>query len=134
MIDPKITLLSLLMDGWSLGYEAIFTTNWYNAAMMTPQVTVSHIYTRIKPIGFTEDPVTAERQHSARYTLDVWSNSQAQRQEMVNEIDRVLKSRYNTLGGDLEQIELEGWSDQDEGHLQPPVYRSRLDLEVHYYG
>ncbi len=134
MTDPKLTILNLIKDGWTLSTEPEFTTDWYNSELTIPQVTVRHTYTNARPVGFTENPSTAPRRLTARYTVDIWSHDQTQRHEILQEVDRILKTRTTNPGDDLEHITVGGWTDIDEGHHHPPLYRSRLDVEVLYYG
>jgi hypothetical protein len=134
MTDPKLTILNLLQDSWTHSTKPEFTTDWYNADITTPQITISHIYTNAKPTGFTENPSTAPRRLTARYTVDIWSHDQETRHELLKEIDKIIKSKTNNPGGELENITVGGWTDIDEGHQKPPLYRSRLELEVLYYG
>ena len=54
--------------------------------------------------------------------------------EMLEEVDMILKSKLNPPADRLELVAVSSWMDLDEGQLNPPLFRSRLRLEVMYYG
>ena len=135
MKDPKLTILELLENAWSLSYKPRFTSDWYEGKVDLPQVTVGHIVTIPRYISFSEDLPNANRRIQGIYSVDVWSRGDAEKRwEMLQEVDRILKSKVNAPGDDLELAEVSSWIDLDEGQLNPPLLRSRLRLEVMYYG
>jgi len=133
--DPKLTLLGLIEGGWSLGYEPTFCADWLQEKAEFPQVVVSHVLTTPRPMGFSEDPASAQRRFEAVYFVDVWAERDAeQRWEMLEEVDRILHSKCSSPGGGLEHLEASAWRDLDEGSLRPPLFRSQARVEVLYYG
>jgi len=135
LTDPKVTLIELLEGGWALGYKLEFSADWLMEKAGFPQVVVSHVITMPRTVGFSEDPVAADRRFEATYFVDVWSRGDAaQRWEMLQEVDRILHSRCVDPGGGLEALEVSSWRDLDEGQLRPPLFRSQCRVEVLYYG
>jgi hypothetical protein len=133
--DPKITLLEVLKSGWSLSYTPKFSADWYDGSVALPQVTVSHVVTTPRYVSLSEDLTSANRRIQGIYCIDVWSRGDAEKRwEMLQEADRILKSKVNSPGDDLELAEVSSWIDLDEGQLTPPLFRSRLRVEVLYYG
>jgi hypothetical protein len=133
--DPKLTVLELLEDGWGLSFTPRFSSEWYDEGVDFPQVTVSHVVTSPRFIAFSEDLQNADRRINAAYAVDVWSRGdEEKRWQMLQEVDRILKSKVNSPGGDLELALVSSWQDLDEGQLKPSVFRSQLRLEVLYYG
>ena len=133
--DPKLTLLELLKGGWSLPYEPRFSADWYQAKQDLPQVTVTHMMTGVEPLGFSDDVPASDRRLNAVYLVDVWSMGDSEKRwQMLTEVDRILKSRMTEPGGGLDSLSVSAWRDLDEGHLTPPLYRSQVQVEVHYYG
>jgi hypothetical protein len=133
--DPKLTIMEIIENNWALGYRPRFSCDWYDGEVDLPQVTVSHIVTNQRYIAFSEDLTGADRRIRGTYCVDVWSRGDAEKRwEMLEEVDRILKSVVNAPGGDLELAEVSSWADLDEGYLKPPVFRSRLRVEVLYYG
>ena len=134
MTDPRITLMELLKDSWTLNFTPKFSTDWYDAKERMPQVVVSQVLTSPRFIGFTDDPPSAQRRFEATYAVDVWSKgNQEKRHRMVKEVDRIIHSKCNDPGGALEFVEVSNWRDLDEGDVHPRLYRSRLHVEVLYY-
>jgi len=100
-----------------------------------PQVVVSQIITKPGYIGFSEQPSSATRRFDSLYSVDVWSKGdQEKRHRMVEEVDRILHERCCNPGGDLEFLEVSSWRDLDEVEAHPKIYRSRLEVSLHYYG
>jgi hypothetical protein len=133
--DPKLTILDLLKNSWSLSYEPRFTADWYDGEVDLPQVSVGHIVTTHRYISLSEDLPRADRRIQGIYSVDVWSRGDSEKRwEMLEEVDRILKSRVNSPGDTLELAEVSSWMDLDEGDLSPPLFRSRLRVEVLYYG
>ncbi|MCJ7573293.1 hypothetical protein MUO93_03390 [Candidatus Bathyarchaeota archaeon] len=134
MTDPKLTLMQLLKNGWSLDFAPKFSTDWYDAGEGMPQVVVSQVLTRPRFVGFAEDPTEAYRRFEATYAVDVWSKGdQDKRYRMIEEVDRIIHSKCNDPGGGLEFVEASNWRDLDEGDMHPRLYRSRVHVEVLYY-
>ena len=135
MKDPKLTVLEILEDGWGLSFTPGFSADWYDEGVDFPQVTVSHIVSSPRFIAFSEDLPNADRRIQASYAVDVWSRGdEEKRWQMLQEVDRILKSKVSSPGGDLELALVSAWQDLDEGQLKPPVFRSQLRLEVLWYG
>lgn len=135
MTDPKIILLGLLKENWSLDFEPKFSTDWYEAGERLPQVVVSQVLTRPRYLGFSEDHPAARRRFDGVYAVDVWSKGdQEARWRMLREADRILHGRCEEPGEGLQWIEASSWRDLDEGGTHPRLYRSRLTVEVLYYG
>ena len=134
MTDPKIIIMELIKNNWSLDFTPKFSTDWYDAKEKMPQVVVSRVLTRPMFVGFSEDPSKAERRFESTYAVDVWSKGdQGKRQAMIDEVDRIIHSKCNDPGGGLEFIETSNWRDLDEGESHPRLYRSRMHIEVLYY-
>jgi hypothetical protein len=135
--DPKITLLSLLSSNWDaegVGFTPKFSTDWYDPAEEMPQVTVSHVITTQRVLGFSNDLTSASRKRNSVYAVDVWSKGEkAWRWKMIEEVARILKAKCLAPGGELEFIEVSDWRDLDESEESPKIYRSRVSLEVLYY-
>ena len=135
MTDAKVTLLQLLKDSWAIDFTPKFSTDWYEAKEQMPQVTVSHVLTSPRRLGFTDNPTEDDRRFEGTYAVDVWSKGdQEKRYRMVKEVDRIIHSKCNDPGGALEFVEVSNWRDLDEGETHPRLYRSRLHVEVLYYG
>lgn len=135
MTDPKIALLGLLEENWALDFEPKFSADWYEAGERLPQVVVSQVLTRPRFLGFSEDHPAAGRRFDGVYAVDVWSKGdQEARWRMLREADRILHERCEEPGEGLEWIEASSWRDLDEGDTHPRLYRSRLTVEVLYYG
>ena len=135
MIDPKITILNLITDDWSLGYTPRFSADWYDGSVDLPQVTVSHLATTPRFFAFSDDVTNSDRKIQAVYLVDVWSPGDAgKRWEMIQEIDRIIKAKADSPGGDIEFMEASSWVDLDEGQMKPPIFRSQLSVEMLYYG
>ncbi len=135
MTDPKIALLGLLEENWALDFEPKFSTDWYEAGERLPQVVVSQVLTRPRYLGFSEDHPSARRRFDGVYAVDVWSKGdQEARWRMLREADRILHERCEEPGEGLQWIEASSWRDLDEGDTHPRLYRSRLTVEVLYYG
>jgi len=133
--DPRIILMELLKEGWALDFKPKFTTDWYDHGEQMPQVVVSLVLTQPRFIGFTDDPPSAQRRFKATYAIDVWSKGdQEKRYRMVQEVDRIIHSRCDQPGDGLEFVETSSWRDLDEGETHPRLYRSRLHVELLYYG
>jgi len=135
MTDVKVTFMELLKDGWALDFKPKFSTDWYDAKEQIPQVVVSQVLTQPRVIGFSGSPPTAQRRFEATYAIDVWSKGdQEKRWAMLEEVDRIIHSKCNAPGGGLEFAEASSWTDLDEGDMHPRLYRSRIRIEVLYYG
>lgn len=135
MTDVKITLMGLLKENWGLDFKPKFSTDWYEAGEEMPQVTVSQVLTQPRFIGFSDDLQTAQRRFEADYAIDVWSKGdQDQRYRMIKEVDRIMQIKCNAPGGGLDFIEVSSWRDLDEVDVHPRLYRSRVDIQVLYYG
>ena len=135
MTDPKIALLGLLEENWALDFEPKFSTDWYEAGERLPQVVVSQVLTRPRYLGFSEDHPAARRRFDGVYAVDVWSKGdQEARWRMLREADRILHERCEKPGEGLQWIEASSWRDIDEGDTHPRLYRSRVTVEVLYYG
>lgn len=134
MNDPKVTLMNLLKDSWNLSETPEFASDWYSQEQKLPQITVSHVITTPRLVGLSEDVSTNTRRHSGNYSVDVWSFDQESRWSMIQEVDRIVQGHCREPGGGLEFIEVGSWRDLDEGGRRPPVYRSQLQVKVHYYG
>lgn len=135
MTDVKVGLMELLEENWALGFTPNFSTDWYDAKEELPQVVISQVLTRPRFLGFSEDPSKAQRRFEAMYAVDVWSKGdQEKRYRMVEEVDRIIHSKCDDPGGSLEFIEASSWRDLDEGEVHPRLYRSRIHVEVTYYG
>jgi hypothetical protein len=134
MVDPKLTILGLLKDNWSLATEPRFSSDWYNEKLSLPQVTVTHVITNPSFFAFSNDLPNADRRIQGFYNVDVWSLDQEERWQLLMEVDRVMKSFVSIPGGGLELLEVTSWRDQNEGDVDPPIFRSQLRLEVLYYG
>jgi hypothetical protein len=132
--DPKLTIIGLLKSGWSLSYTPHFSSDWYDGKAGPPQVTVTHVMTTSSFIAFSEDLPNAERRIRGVYQVDVWSLDAEKRWEMLQEVDRIMKSVVDSPGGGLEFIEVRSWRDIDEVSVKPPIYRCQLQIEVYYYG
>jgi len=133
--DPKLTILALLRDGWNLPWTPTFTADWYDKQVKDPQVIITHLQTRTHPTGFTENPTQAQRRIRATYMINVWSiGDETRRWEMIDEVDRIITSKCDNPGDDLEFIEVSGFRDLDELDTHPRLYRSQLTLEALYYG
>ena len=135
MTDPKITLLELLKGEWELSTEPGFLADWPDEKVDYPVVTVTHLATRVTPLGFSDDVPKADRRITGSYFVDVWSRGDSdERYKLLKEADRILKSRISEPPGDLEEVWVSGWVDLDEQQLRPPIYRSQLQVGVVYYG
>ncbi len=135
MTDPKIALLGLLEENWALDFEPKFSTDWYEAGERLPQVVVSQVLTRPRYLGFSDDHPAARRRFDGVYAVDVWSKGdQELRWRMLKEADRILHEKCEEPGEGLHWIEASSWRDLDEGDTHPRLYRSRLTVEVLYYG
>ena len=135
MNDPKLTILTLLEDGWNQPWTPNFTADWYDQQINDPQIIITHLNTRTQPTGFTENPSQSEKRHQAVYMINVWSTGdETRRWTMIDEVERIINSKCDTPGGDLEFIEVSGFRDLDELDTHPRLYRSQLTLEVLYYG
>ena len=135
MGDPKAVILGLLRDNWGLDFTPKFSSEWYQASESLPQVTVSRISTHARRMGFTEAPSSSERGFNALLAVDVWSREdEGKRWRMIKEVDRILHGCCDSPGGGLEFVDPSGWRDLDEGDRRPQVYRSRINVEVRYYG
>jgi len=135
LTDPKIALLMLLEENWALDIEPKFSTDWYEAGERLPQVVVSQVLTRPRYLGFSDDHPSARRRFDGVYSVDVWSKGdQAARWKMLRETDRILQEHCEEPGEGLEWIEASSWRDLDEGETHPRLYRSRVTVEVLYYG
>jgi len=127
--------MELLKNAWSLGFTPKFSTDWYDAGEKMPQVVVSQVLTRPRFIGLSEDPSQAERRFDGTYAVDVWSKGdQEKRQAMIDEVDRIIHESCSDPGGGLDFVEASSWRDLDEGDAHPRLYRSRMHVEVLYYG
>ena len=133
MTDPRVTLIGLLSSHWSLNFVPVVSADWYESEEVTPQVTVSHVLTRIEPIGFSSNLVEQKRRFKAVYSIDVWSRGdQGRRWRMLREVDRIIHAQCMSPGGGLDFAEVSDWRDLDElGYLN--LYRSQLRVEVTYY-
>ncbi len=135
MIDPKLTLLELLKNGWSLSFEPVFSSDWLMEKAEFPQLVVSHIITTKTPLGLSENPAIADYRYTGIYLVDVWSSGeQDKRWMMIEEVNRILQSHHNSPGETLESVRVSDWRDLDEGTLRPPLYRSQTRVEVSYIG
>jgi len=134
MSDPKLLLMTLLEDEWTDGSEPRFIADWVDEKTGYPAVTVTHLATRVTPLGFSDNLPAADRRLEGDYLVDVWSLDSEERYNMLRETDRVLKSKTSEPPGDLERLWVSGWVDLDERQLRPPIYRSRLRVGVLYYG
>jgi len=135
MTDVKIALRDLLKASWALDFTPKFSTDWYDAKEQMPQIVVTQVLTQPRVIGFSDDPPSAQRRFEATYAVDVWSKGdQDKRHKMVQEVDRIVHAHCNQPGGGLEFVEVSNWRDLDEGDVHPRLYRSRLHVEVLYYG
>lgn len=134
MTDPKITLLDLFKAQWSLSYAAVFSTDWYDAKLSTPQVCITHMITMPSYLGFTDNPTTATKRYRATYLLNAFMvDDKEKRYETVKELNRIIQLKCNDAGGGIEFIETGNWRDLDETQLHPKLYRSQLQLSVLYY-
>ena len=135
MIDPKLTILGLLSDNWSLGYRPRFSVDWVDSNITLPHVTIRHLVTSPRFYAFSENLPAEDRRISGVYVVDVWSRGDPdQRWEMLGEVDRILHSKCTSPGGGLESLTVSAWRDLDEGGLRPPLFRSQTRVEVLYYG
>jgi len=138
LTDPKLALKGLLEAEWDrdgVGFMPKFSSDWYDAKEQMPQVVVSQVLTQPRVIGFNQDLPTAQRRIEAVYAIDVWSKGdQEKRWRMLKEVDRIIHSKCNSPGGGLEFAEASNWRDLDEGDMHPRLYRSRVHVEVLYYG
>ena len=134
MADPKLTILELIKGGWSLSITPTYSADWVQEKASFPQVVVSHIVTNPHPTGFSENPASENRRIEASFAVDVWSRDAPERWDLLEEVDRVLKSKCGDPGSGLESLTVSAWTDMDIGSTRPPLYRSRLRLEVLYYG
>ena len=135
MTDPKIALMELLEENWGLDFTPAFSTDWYEAEERLPQVVVSQVLTTPRFTGFSEDLPVVTRRFQAVYAVDVWSKGdQGRRWRMLREVDRILHENCGDPGGGLEFVEGSSWADLDEGETHPRIYRSRVRVEVLYYG
>jgi hypothetical protein len=95
--------MELIEDGWGLSFTPRFSADWYDESIELPQVTISHIVSSPRFIAFSEDLPNADRRIQAAYAVDVWSRGdEEKRWQMLQEVDRILKSKVNSPGGDLE--------------------------------
>jgi len=135
LTDPKITLLKMLQGEWSYGNDPKFYADWVDARSKFPAVSVTHLATMARPIGFSLSVSTADRRIHGIYLVNVWSlGDSEERYGMLQEADRILKSKMSSPGGGLDSLVVSSWVDLDETQLQPPIYRSQLQVEVYYYG
>jgi hypothetical protein len=138
LTDPKLALKGLLeaeWDGDGVGLVPKFSSDWYDAKEQMPQVVVSHVLTQPRIVGFSSNLPTAQRRFEATYAVDVWSKGdQEKRWAILEEVDRIIHSKCNSPGGGLEFAEASNWRDLDEGDMHPRLYRSRVHVEVLYYG
>lgn len=134
MDDPKLTLLDLIKGGWQHSTEPTFSSDWVQEKANFPQVIVSHVLTNPSPTGFSENIDAADRRMEAVYMVEVWSRTASERWELLEEVDRILKSKQSDPGGGLESLGVSSWSDHDYGRTRPTLYRSRVRVEVLYYG
>ena len=134
MTDPKLTILELINGGWNLTVEPTFSADWVQEKASFPQVTVSHLVTSPRPTGFSENQASADRRIEGAYAVDVWSKEASERWDLLEEVDRILKSKCDDPGGGLEHMECSLWADMDYGATRPTLFRSRLRVEVLYYG
>jgi hypothetical protein len=138
LTDPKITLKELLESQWDevgVGFTPKFSSDWYDAKEQMPQVVVTQVLTQPQVIGFSVTPPTAQRRFEAVYAIDVWSKGdQEKRWRMLKEVDRIIHSKCDAPGGGLEFAEASSWTDLDEGDMHPRLYRSRIRVEILYYG
>lgn len=134
MDDPKLTILELIKGGWQLTTTPTYSADWVQEKASFPQVIVSHVLTSPRPTGFSENVDTADRRMEAVYSVDVWSKTASERWDLLEEVDRILKSKQSEPGGDLESLSVSSWSDHDYGRTRPTLYRSRVRVEVLYYG
>ena len=134
MDDPKLTILELIKGGWGLTVSSTFSADWVQEKASFPQVVVSHLLTNPRPTGFSENPATVDRRMEGIYRVEVWSKTATERWALLGEVDRILKSKCNDPGGALESLTVSSWVDVDYGTTRPTLYRSRVRVEVLYYG
>lgn len=132
MTDPRVAIRELLESHWSIDVKPLITADWYEASAKKPQITVSHLYTRLEPTGLSDSPGSAARRLKAVYAVDVWSLSQEQRRRMLLEADRIIHGHCLDVDG-LEYADDTEWRDLDEPG-PPRLYRSSLRVEVLSYG
>jgi hypothetical protein len=127
--------LKALEDGWvQQAVTPRFSGDWYEAREEMPQVTVTHLVTRPEALGLSQDVGNSKRRFIATYAVDVWAKDPEQRHMMTREVDRIVHFRCQRPGGELEFMETLDWVDLDEATTRPRIYRSRLRVEVLYYG
>jgi len=133
--DPKKTILGLLEDGWNLPWTPAFSADWYDQKIKDPQVIITHLHTRTQPTGFSEYPSQTTKRIHGIYMIDLWSiGDETRRWSMIDEVDRIIDSKCDSPGDDLEFLEVSGFRDLDEADTHPRTYRSQITVEVLYYG
>ncbi|RJS88446.1 hypothetical protein CW700_07745 [Candidatus Bathyarchaeota archaeon] len=136
MEDPKKTILNLLRENWDaseVGFTPRFSVDWYDGEEELPQVVVTRLTEDQRALGLTGDPSTAERRVEGLYAIDVWSKGdQARRWSMIEEVDRILRERCTTPGGDLKFLEARSWRDLDEVDVSPKLFRTQIIVRVVY--
>jgi len=134
-VDPKAALAEMLEDGWALDFEPEFNAEWYEAESQMPKIVVSHVMTMPRFAGFSDDLPGSSRRFEGTYAVDVWSvGDQSKRWRMLKEVDRIIHSKCDSPGGGLEFAEASSWRDLDEPNTHPRLYRSRVLVNVLYYG
>jgi len=137
MDDPKITLLNLLESNWdaaTLGFTPKFSADWYEKTQDLPQITITQEITNQRHVFFSDDVTTTDRLCNGQYTIDVWTFDNEQRWQMVEEVLRIVKANCNAPGGGLEFIQVLNWFDLDEAALHPKLLRTRIRLNIMYWG
>ncbi len=134
MTDPRLTIKGLIEDGWTVEEIPRFTIDAVDEPLKEPHVVVSHIATTPAYIGFSDTLETDTRRFRSFYAVDVWSTDKDLRYRMVEGIDKILHAKCNNPGGGLEFMECSGWVPMDELSTHPRLFRSKMRIEVLYYG
>jgi hypothetical protein len=126
--------METLEDEWSEAFTPTFTAGWYDHEEELPQITVMHISTSKRSVFLTDDPTTTDRRCIGLYGIDVWSKEdEAQRWAMVEEVERIIKAKCNSLDGDIEWGDISGFVELDETRTNRKLLRSRATLEIIYW-
>jgi len=129
MEDPKVTILNLLKDNWSLDFTPRFTTGWYDRKARSPTVVVQHEVTPVSFAGLGG----LRRRHDAEYAVHVFSLSPDERWKMKEEVDRIIQAKRSSPGTGLEFAKILSWVDLDEVDVSPKIYHSRILAGLVYY-
>ncbi len=129
MEDPKVTILNLLKENWSLEFTPRFTTDWYDWKARSPTVVVQH---QVTPVSFA-GLGGLKRRHDAEYAIHVFSLSEDERWKMKEEVDRIIQVKRSNPGTDLEFVSVRNWVDLDEVDVSPKIYHSRILTGLVYF-